>query len=155
MGLKDQSPQPVTICPGKGKTKEGFHLLCNQHIIIIDDDLELLSLLNDFLNRKAAKISTFNNPQEGLTFVKNHLTTKTPQPIILILDVNMPRVNGFKILEQLCSRNISVPTILISSFGDTTLKRMALKKGAHAFMPKPFSLLEFKQTLCAIAKNQI
>jgi len=57
----------------------------------------------------------------------------------LILDVRMPGIGGFELQRRLASNGHHIPTIFVSAHGDTAISAEAFRRGAVAFLRKPFS----------------
>lgn len=81
-----------------------------KHILLIDDDE-----INNFLSREIIAmylpnviIDAFTNPQEALSYIDHNLKNKQPLPDIILLDINMPLMDGWEFLkkiDQLDQRN--------------------------------------------------
>jgi two-component system response regulator FixJ len=57
----------------------------------------------------------------------------------LIVDINMPGINGLQLQNQLAAEGCSIPIIFITAYGNTESRRQAMQAGAVAFLDKPFS----------------
>jgi two-component system chemotaxis response regulator CheY len=75
----------------------------NSHFLLIDDDE-----INNFLSREIlnmylpfAKIDSFTNPEKALEYIQEKLATKQPLPDIILLDINMPLMDGWEFLKAL------------------------------------------------------
>ena len=72
-------------------------------------------------------------------------------PDLLVLDVVLPELDGFGVLEQIRKEELPVRTMMVSSFFTEQVVAEALEKGAAFFMPKPFennALLERMRSIC-------
>jgi len=99
--------------------------------LLIDDDIKLGRLLKDFLKKSKIKLFTISNPTESLSSIEEY------QPDIIILDVMMPKMNGFEVCKTI--RNIhSIPIIMLSARGDSEDKIKGLDLGADDYIAKPF-----------------
>lgn len=105
-------------------------------IFLCEDDESLGGLLKDFFESKEFEVSLFHNGEEALeNFSKNAFD-------LCVLDVMMPRVDGFAVAEKIRSLDEQVPIIFLTA---KTLKEDVLKGfkvGADDYIRKPFSLDE-------------
>jgi|SRR5215470_189826 len=111
-------------------------------IAIVDDDSSVLKALSRLLRAHAYYVKPFESGHGFLAALSADL------PECLIVDWQMPEMNGLELLERLRRRGIQVPTIIISAHGDTTARQRCISAGALAFFPKP---LQDTELLAAIA----
>lgn len=57
----------------------------------------------------------------------------------LLLDLRMPEMDGFEVMEALKERDIRIPIVVVTGHGDALLERRALDAGAHAMLDKPLA----------------
>ena len=74
-----------------------------KHILLIDDDE-----INNFLSREiinmympSTKIDSFTNPEEALEYIREKLKLQQPLPDIILLDINMPLMDGWEFLKAI------------------------------------------------------
>lgn len=109
-------------------------------ILIIDDEVDIQGALSFFLKRKGYEVLTASNGQEGLNLLKD----SPRRPDLILLDGNMPMMNGRGFLKARKELNIysSVSVILLSSdlwdVNDPTILRQ---------IPKPFDLNFLLETI--------
>lgn len=108
----------------------------DKKILIIDDEQSLLDLMEDVLKREGFKhIYTENNGIDGI------LKCKEINPDIVLLDVMLPDIDGFKTCEKI--REFSkVPIIFLSAKSDNIDKLMGLSIGGDDYVTKPFNTAE-------------
>ena len=115
-----------------------------KHILLIDDDERILSLLNTFLNQNGFITSSAKNSQEARSLLDYF------EFDILIIDIMMPGETGLELLESL-RKNNNIPIILLSAKGETSDKISGLELGADDYLSKPFEpkelLLRIKNLL--------
>ena len=75
------------------------------------------------------------------------------QPDCLVLDVQMPVMNGLDVQAQLMSRSSHLPIVFITAHDEVSLRERALSGGALAFLRKPFNDELFIKTLIAAVKR--
>ena len=102
-------------------------------VYVIDDDGDLRRSLHFLLETRGMRVSPYSS---GVQFLREVDALK-PAPILL--DVRMPLVDGTQVLEELTSRGILWPVIMLSGHGEVGLAVQALKSGAIDFLEKPAS----------------
>ena len=121
-------------------------------VMMVDDDPVILEVTQVQLEAAGYRrfLST-TEPREALALMKEK------RPDVLLLDIKMPGMSGFEILERMEAENLlrDVSTIVLTSSGDAATKRQALKLGATEFLTKPVDpselALRVKNTLAAKA----
>jgi two-component system, OmpR family, phosphate regulon response regulator OmpR len=101
------------------------------HILIVDDDDRIRSLLKEYLNENNYVISTANdavNAKIKLTQFKFDL---------IVLDVMMPGQNGYDLTKEI-KKNINIPIILLTAKSEVENRIMGLELGADDYLGKPF-----------------
>jgi FixJ family two-component response regulator len=100
-------------------------------IAIVDDDPSVLKALNRLLRTRAFDARTYESAQEFLAALPYG------PPECLIVDLQMPEMSGLELLQHLRSRDIQVPTIVITAHGDIGVRERCESAGAVAFLLKP------------------
>jgi PAS domain S-box-containing protein len=109
-------------------------------VLIIDDTPENLTLLAEMLRQEGYKV---RSAIKGSTALRS---AQTVPPDVILLDVNMPEVNGYDVCKQLkaSDRTRAIPVIFISALGDVLDKVKAFQVGGVDYITKPFQLEEVK-----------
>ena len=122
------------------------------HILVVDDDDGIRSLIKKFLNENNFLVTTANsaeNAKEKILIVKFDL---------IILDVMMPGKSGLDFIMENKS-NIDTPIILLTAKGETEDRVSGLEIGADDYLPKPFEpkelVLRIKNILNKTKKNDL
>ena len=122
------------------------------HILVVDDDDGIRSLIKKFLNENNFLVTTANsaeNAKEKILIVKFDL---------IILDVMMPGKSGLDFIMENKS-NIDTPIILLTAKGETEDRISGLEIGADDYLPKPFEpkelVLRIKNILNKTKKNDL
>ena len=116
------------------------------HILIVDDDDRIRSLLKDYLTENKYIVSTAenaDNAKEKLDFLKFD---------IIILDVMMPGQNGYELTKEI-KRNTKIPVILLTAKGEVENRIKGLELGADDYIGKPFEPKELLLRIKNIIKN--
>lgn len=101
-------------------------------VFVVDDDGEVLLSLRRLIESVGLKVETFCTTDEFLQFYDHS------RPGCLVLDVRLPGASGLDLLEQLPGREITLPVIVLTAYGDVPTAVRALKNGAVDFIEKPF-----------------
>jgi len=101
------------------------------HILIVDDDDRIRSLLKDYLSDNNYIVSTAENAEQAKTRLE-HLKFD-----MIILDVMMPGQSGYDLTKEL-KKNIKVPIILLTAKGEVESRIKGLELGADDYIGKPF-----------------
>ena len=101
------------------------------HILVIDDDTRLRSLLQRYLQENGFAVSAAKDAENARLFLRQY------QFSLLIVDVMMPGESGIEFLQKL-RRDNDVPAIVLTAMGDTADRITGLEAGADDYLPKPF-----------------
>jgi two-component system response regulator FixJ len=104
--------------------------LAKPSVYVVDDDDAVRDSLDAYLTLKGMNVTVFGSAQELL----DHDAATAS---ILILDVNMPSIDGFTLLEMLRERGHEEPVVLITGLGDPDTRVRAERAGVAAFFDKP------------------
>ncbi|MCB5162215.1 response regulator [Marinomonas algarum] len=115
------------------------------HILIIDDDIELSDLLKEVLSFESCTVSTAYDGIAGLEAMSDAID-------LVLLDVMMPKLNGFDTLKQL-RQKWQVPVLMLTAKGDEIDRVVGLELGADDYLPKPFSERELLARIRAILRR--
>lgn len=125
-------------------------VLMSPAILIVEDDPAMGELLGKVLARRGYDTVLANSASEALAIFKN-------QRIDLVLsDLSMPKIDGFKLLGELKNLRPDLPVILMTSFSDREQGLHALEKGACNLLSKPVNmetLLDCVETLLSREEN--
>jgi FixJ family two-component response regulator len=105
-------------------------------IVIVDDDDSVCRAIRRLVRSVAMEAETFSS---GQNFVDLLEAMPSFQPDCLILDVQMPGLNGLDVQEQLVRSGKNVPVIFITAHDEVGVREKALAGGAVAFLRKPFN----------------
>lgn len=115
-------------------------------ILIIDDDEELCELVSEYLTVEGFEISCVN---DGATGLERALSGDYD---MAILDVMLPKMNGFDVLRNLREQS-KLPVIMLTARGDDMERIVGLEIGADDYLPKPFNPRELAARLRAILRR--
>jgi len=116
-------------------------------ILLLEDELMLQSSIEEYLIHLGHVVSSFVRGDFALESLKN-----VPYDI-LILDINVPHVDGFELLEHLRHSDILTPTIFISALVEIDDITKAFSLGASDYLKKPFHLKELTMRIDKILQT--
>ena len=117
-------------------------------ILIAEDDERLAAALEKILKDNDYDVDVVHDGQEGL----NYATVGRYD--VIILDVMMPKMNGFEVTKEIRRAGISTPVMLLTARDATADKIVGFDSGADDYMTKPFSPAELMAHLRALTRRQ-
>lgn len=115
-------------------------------ILLIDDDLGLAELLAQLLELEGFSLTLAHDGEAGL-----HLALSQQFDLIL-LDVMLPKLNGFEVLKALRAKK-QTPVLMLTARGDEIDRVVGLEIGADDYLPKPFNDRELVARIKAIIRR--
>jgi two-component system response regulator CpxR len=115
-------------------------------VLVIDDDRELCTLIRDYLEPIGYEVAA---EHDGALGAERALGEKFSA---IILDVNLPGMDGFEVLKRLRAKT-DVPILMLTSRGEETDRIVGLEMGADDYLPKTFSSRELLARLRAVTRR--
>ena len=106
-----------------------------QLILVADDDQEMLRMLNCILELEGYDVATAADGRQALALLEEY------EPDLVLLDIIMPGLNGFQVLDLIRQRS-NIPVIMLTARCEVTSLRDALALGADDYVRKPFRTRE-------------
>ena len=101
-------------------------------IYVVDDDMSVREAVESLIRSAGLSVRTFSSAQEMLASLRKEL------PSCLVLDIQLPDINGFELQQELAKKDIQIPIIFLTGHGDIPMSVRAIKAGALEFLTKPF-----------------
>jgi DNA-binding response OmpR family regulator len=117
-----------------------------QNILIIDDDIMLCGLLQEYLQTEGFNVTVVHKGEEGL------VDALSGDYALVVLDRSLPGMSGLKVLHRIRSRS-KVPVVIISGRGDEMERIKGLELGADDYLPKPFNPRELTARIRGIFRR--
>ena len=116
-------------------------------VLVVEDDRNILKGLVDNLEMEGYKVVTASDGEAALK------KAKEAAPDLIILDVMMPKMNGFDVCKQLKAKGSTVPIIILSAKAQEADKVLGLELGADDYVTKPFSPRELLVRVKAVLRR--
>ena len=115
-------------------------------ILAVDDDVDILDLLEMSLHSDGFNVVTANNGVSGIALARTHI------PDLILLDLMMPKMDGFEVITKLRadSHTRAIPVIILTARAQITEKIQGLDAGADDYITKPFDLNELTARIKAV-----
>lgn len=115
-------------------------------LLLVDDDLKLCRLVRQYLEPLGYSVSLAHNGEDGLRAALEGTFDA------IILDVMMPRLDGFEVLKRLRAKS-NVPVLMLTGLGEEADRIVGLEIGADDYLPKTFSTRELLARLRAVIRR--
>ena len=116
------------------------------HILVVDDEANILKLVEAYLKAEGYTVSVAENSQQGLALFRRH------HPEVVILDVMLPGMDGFEVLQQI-RRESQAYVLMLTAKSDETDRVIGLTVGADDYLTKPFSPRELVARVKAVLRR--
>jgi two-component system OmpR family response regulator len=116
-------------------------------IMIVDDESGVRALLNDTLRIAGFETIEATDGMSALTLLRTH------KPALMVIDINMPLMDGFELVERLRSSNDLTPVLMLTAREDKNDIARGLKIGADDYVVKPFGIEELILRIKAILRR--
>ena len=118
-----------------------------KRILIIEDNVALASGLRNNLEIEGYEVDVAHDGETGLR------SALTSRPDLIVLDVMLPDIDGYRVLHQLREQDVHAPVLMLTARGEEGDKVRALRLGADDYVTKPFGLLELLARVEAILRR--
>ena len=117
-------------------------------ILIVEDDVRLAQALAHILEGNGYTVDMVHDGASGLTYAQSGIYD------VIILDVMLPKMNGYEVVAELRRGGISTPVLMLTARDSVPDKIAGLDSGADDYMTKPFSPAELLAHLRALTRRQ-
>jgi two-component system OmpR family response regulator len=116
-------------------------------ILVVDDEESLTDLVSSALRFAGYAVSTENNGFDALRSIKD----RTPD--LVVLDINMPEIDGFEVCRRIRRNGHEMPVISLTARDDIEDLRIGFRQGGDDYLTKPFSLEELGLRIEALLRR--
>jgi len=114
----------------------------SQSVLVVDDDHDIQHLIKMILVPPAYEVTSAEN---GAAALEQFLTGATPD--ILLLDLMMPNMTGYTLLNQLYERGLHSSVAIVVMSADVLTRQQIIKLGVKGFLTKPFNVSDLEHML--------
>ena len=110
-------------------------------ILVVDDDLDMCQIISDILKEEGYSVNSSYQGEDALIKIKKNYYD------LIILDYKLNEMSGLMVLEKALQMIPSLKVMMISAFGDKSIKARARELGVGDFLDKPFDIKRFVQAV--------
>ncbi|MBM4031202.1 MAG: response regulator transcription factor [Planctomycetes bacterium] len=119
-----------------------------EKILVVEDEPDLLMGLQDNLELEGYQVATAQDGQAALDLAMKAC------PDLILLDIMLPKVNGFEVLRQLRQKGLGAPVIMLTAKSQEVDRVLGLELGADDYITKPFSVRELLARIKAVLRRR-
>lgn len=106
-----------------------------KNILIVDDELRMRKIIKDFLSQKGYEVLESADGEDALNIYQN----KKNNIDLIILDVMMPKLDGWSVLKQIRKDDKEIPVVMLTARGEEQDELLGFELGVDEYITKPFS----------------
>jgi two-component system OmpR family response regulator len=118
-------------------------------ILLIEDEKKLADVIKRGLDLEGYAVDIVSDGKKALTRIELHRSDYD----VVILDLNLPSMNGDEVCKQMREKGITVPVLILTAQSETDSKVKLLMSGADDYLVKPFSFVELKARIHALLRR--
>lgn len=119
----------------------------NASILVVDDEESVTDLLSSALRFAGYEVATKSNGFDALRSIEKQM------PDLVVLDVNMPEIDGFEVCRRIRRDGLDIPVIFLTARDDIDDQRVGFRQGGDHCLTKPFSLEELGLRIEALLRR--
>src|SRR5438128_5997992 len=116
-------------------------------ILLVEDEKGLIITLTDRLESEGFDVTSAGDGRKGFDLALSESYD------LIILDVMLPRKNGYDVCRDLRQKSINTPILMLTAKGETIDKVLGLKLGADDYLTKPFEVIELMARIEALLRR--
>jgi sigma-B regulation protein RsbU (phosphoserine phosphatase) len=123
------------------------------HVLVVDDEENMLLTMQFILEVAGYKITTAEDGQEALERILKARRNGNPVEL-LITDIQMPRLTGMELIDELNRLEIVIPVLAITGYGDEQMITELSRKGCDEYLDKPFDDEDLVERVVALLEKR-
>jgi len=116
--------------------------LHGKRLLLVEDNADIQAFVGTVARLEGATLIAASTGEEGLVALKSEAA-----PDLVLLDLNLPGIQGWDVLEQIKSEGSNLPVVVFSAYTDTPTRERAAQMGAVGFIAKPVGARELVEQL--------
>jgi len=137
---KVKSPEPTVGAPTTAPLAQG-------RLLVVEDDQGIQRTISDYFKHIGYDVLTASDGEAGIRLALDE------KPDAVILDVMLPKADGFSVCRHIRERNPALPILILTAKDDVVDKVLGLEMGADDYITKPFSLRELEARLRSVLRR--
>ena len=121
--------------------------LAQGKLLVVEDDPHIQRMIYDYFKHVGYDVITVSDGESGIKAASEE------RPDAMILDVMLPKTDGFSVCRHIRERNPSLPILILTAKDDVVDKVLGLEMGADDYITKPFSLRELEARLKSVLRR--
>jgi DNA-binding response OmpR family regulator len=122
------------------------YLMTTANLLMVDDDVELVELVSEYLRREGFEVDTVHDGESGVS------KALAGSYDLIVLDVMLPGIGGFEVLRRI-RLSSAIPVVMLTARGDELDRVLGLETGADDYLAKPFSSRELVARIRAVLRR--
>jgi DNA-binding NarL/FixJ family response regulator len=136
----------------QGAKNEGYWVMDeNIKVILADDHQNVLRSISNLLSNSPI-IEVVETAENGLTALE---LTQSVEPHVLVLDIDMPKLNGLQVSAQIQALEVDVKIVILSNYDDPSIVRAAFKVGARGYVLKNYAVADLIPAIKMVNEGEI
>lgn len=121
--------------------------VANMKILVVEDEPKLASFVKKGLEEQSCEVDVAYDGQLGRNMALSNSYD------VIVMDVNLPKMNGFDVVQSLRQERVSTPVLMLTAMGSVDDKLTGFESGADDYLVKPFEFRELMARLRALTKR--
>ncbi len=117
-------------------------------ILVVDDSQELTEVIHEYMETCGFTVETTTESQDALRLIAANGYD------VIISDIHMPGMDGLELMGLIKNRHPDLPVVLITGYSISEARKIAMEKGADAFVAKPFHMKEILDVVTDILNRK-
>ena len=123
---------------------------------VVDDEPDIVDLFQQRFRREVqngeCRLHFAHSGEEALRLIKEGVS---PEPILILTDINMPGMDGLELLERVKQHRPDLHVVMVTAYGDAERRRLAAERGATDYLVKPIDFNALKTLIKEIGANAV
>jgi CheY-like chemotaxis protein len=123
---------------------------------VVDDEPDIVDLFQQRFRREVrngeCRLHFAQSGEEALRLIKEGVS---PEPILILTDINMPGMDGLELLERVKQHRPELHVVMVTAYGDAERRRLAAERGATGYLVKPIDFGALKTLIKEIGANAV